>query len=102
MDSRVLADRWKNPGDRAFFKNIANLNTSELSDRFVQKDNELTLQSLYISYDLAPRVYTRLGMRTCRLAFTMNDVFHWSTMKIERGVDYPYARSFTFSVQTSF
>jgi len=102
VDSRVLADRWKKPGDHAFFKDIANLNTSELSDRFVQKDNELTLQSVYLSYDLVPRVYTRLGMRTCRLALTMNDVFHWSTMKIERGIEYPYARSFTFSVQTSF
>jgi len=102
VDSRVLADRWKKAGDKALFKNIADLNTSELSDRFIQKDNELTLQSVYLSYDLVPASAARLGMRTCRLAFTMNDVFHWSTMKIERGIDYPYARSFTFSVQTSF
>jgi hypothetical protein len=41
-------------------------------------------------------------MKNFRLAITMNDVFHWSTMKIERGIEYPYARSLTFSVQTSF
>jgi len=102
VDSRVLADRWKNPGDHAFFKNIADLNTSELSDRFIQKVNELTLQSIYLGYDLSPATYSRLGMKSCRLAFTTNDVFHWSTLKIERGIDYPYARSFTISVQTTF
>jgi len=102
VDRRVLTDRWKKPGDRAFFKNIADLGTSQLSDRFIQKDDELTLQSVYLSYDFDPRVYSRLRMRNLRLALTMNDVFHWSTMKIERGIDYPFARSFTFSVQTSF
>jgi len=102
VDRRVLTDRWKKPGDHAFFKDIRDLGTSNLSDRFVQNDNQLSLQSVYLSYDCSSLFYSRMGMKNLRLAFTMNDVFHWSSMKIERGTDYPFARSFTFSVQTSF
>jgi hypothetical protein len=42
-----------------------------------------------------------MAMRNLRVAFTMNDIWRWSTMKAERGIDYPFARSFTFSIQTS-
>jgi len=102
VDSRVLSDRWKQPGDKAMFKNIADLGTSFASDRFVQKDNVLELQSVYLSYDFAKKVYSKLAMKNLRLAFTMNDVWRWSSMRIERGIEYPFARSFTFSIQTSF
>lgn len=102
VDSRALADRWQKPGDHAAFKNIADLQTSYLSSRFIEKDNELDLTTVYLSYDFTRRFYQRLGMNSLRLALTMNDVCYWSTFKIERGIDYPYARSFTFSLQTSF
>jgi hypothetical protein len=102
VDIRALTDRWQKPGDHAAFKNIADLGTSWLSSRFIEKDNELDLTSVYLSYDFAKEFYKRLGMNNLRVAFTMNDLFYWSTFKIERGIDYPYAKSFTFSLQTSF
>jgi TonB-linked SusC/RagA family outer membrane protein len=102
VDIRALTGRWQKPGDHAAFKNIANLGTSYLSSRFIQDDNTLDFTTLYLSYDFAKRVYARMGMKNLRLAFTMNDVAYWSTFKIERGIDYPYAKSFTLSVQTSF
>jgi len=102
VDSRVLSDRWKQPGDKALYKNIADLGTSFASDRFVQKDNVLELQSVYLSYDFAKKVYSKLAMKNLRLSFTMNDIWRWSSMRIERGIQYPFARSFTFSIQTSF
>ncbi len=102
VDIRALTDRWQKPGDHAAFKNIADLQTSYLSSRFIENDNTLDFTTLYLSYDFAKNVYTRMGMNNLRLAFTMNDVAHWSTFKIERGIDYPYAKSFTLSLQTSF
>jgi len=102
VDSRALTDRWQKPGDHAAFKNIANLQSSLLSSRFIENDNTLDFTTLYLSYDFGKPVYSRLGMNNMRLAFTMNDVAHWSTFKIERGIDYPYAKSFTLSLQTSF
>lgn len=102
VDSRALSQRWKKPGDKALYKNIAEIGLSKASERFVQKDNVLELQSVYLSYDFDKQVYSKLAMRNLRVAFTMNDIGRWSTMQTERGIDYPFARSFTFSIQTSF
>jgi TonB-linked SusC/RagA family outer membrane protein len=102
VDSRAYSLRWKKPGDKALYKNIAEIGQSRASERFVQKDNVLELQSLYLSYDFAKQLYSKLAMRSLRVAFTMNDIGRWATMQTERGIDYPFARSFTFSIQTSF
>jgi hypothetical protein len=32
----------------------------------------------------------------------MNDVFHLSSVKAERGLNYPYARSFSFALTATF
>jgi TonB-linked SusC/RagA family outer membrane protein len=102
VDSRVLAARWKKPGDRVLYKDIAETGSTYASERFVQKDNVLDLSSLFLSYDFDKKLYTKLAMRSLRVSFTMNDAWHWATMKAERGIDYPFARSYTFSIQTSF
>jgi TonB-linked SusC/RagA family outer membrane protein len=102
VDSRVLADRWKKPGDKALYKNIAEIDKTNATDRFVQKDNVLELSSVNLTYDVDRRVYSKLSLRSLRVSFTMNQGWRWATMKAERGIDYPFARSYTFSIQTSF
>lgn len=102
VDSRVLGERWKKPGDIAKYKDIASTGTTMVSDRFVQRDNVLELKSIYLSYDFSKPFCQKLSMRNLRLSFTMNDVYRWSSMEIERGLEYPFSRSFTFSIQTSF
>jgi TonB-linked SusC/RagA family outer membrane protein len=102
VDSRALSNRWQKPGDHAQFKNIADQGTTFISSRFIEKDNDLDLTSVYLSYDFKKAFCTRLAMSSLRVALTVNDALHWSSMGIERGIDYPYARSFTFSIQTSF
>lgn len=101
VDSRALSDRWKTPGDHAQFKSISDLSITYPTSRFIQKLSTLDLSSVYLSYDFSKRFYSRLSMKSLRLALTANEVFFWSTEKIERGINYPYARSFTFSIQTS-
>ena len=32
----------------------------------------------------------------------MDDVFRASSVKVERGLDYPFARTYSFSLQTTF
>lgn len=102
VDSRVLDQRWKTPGDKAIYKDITDLGSSRVSDRFIQKDNVLDLNSVYISYDFDKTFCHKLAMRSLRASVTMNDAYRWSSMQIERGLDYPFARMFTFSIQTSF
>lgn len=102
VDSRVLTDRWKQPGDVTFYKDIADQSLTRASSRFVQKENRLEFKSLYLSYEAPAAFYNRLKMRSLRLSLNMNDIGYWSTVAAERGIDYPFARSFTFSLQTRF
>jgi TonB-linked SusC/RagA family outer membrane protein len=102
VDSRVLSERWINPGDQAFFKDIKNLNKTYVSSRFVQKDNLIELQSLYLSYDFKPELIRKAKFQNLRVAITANDIFRSSSIDIERGIQYPFARSLTFSLQASF
>jgi len=102
VDYRVLSQRWEKPGDRVFFKNVADLGQTQVSSRFIQRDNVLALNSFYLSYDAGHGFSSKLGMRGLRFAFTTNDLFWWGSVKQERGIDYPYARSFTTSILANF
>ena len=97
-DRRVLHDRWTTPGQPALYRNIRDYNQTYISTRFVQRDNYLDLTSLSLSYDLKKEWIDRLKFESVRVSFYMNDLFHASTVKQERGLDYPFARSFVFGL----
>jgi TonB-linked SusC/RagA family outer membrane protein len=102
VDSRALSQRWVKPGDQALYKNIADLTATKVSSRFVQKENLMELQSVYMSYDFKKDFIRRAGFQTLRTSITMNDIFRTSSVGIERGIDSPFARNITFSLQASF
>ncbi|HEX8607468.1 MAG TPA: hypothetical protein VF679_02380, partial [Pedobacter sp.] len=102
VDSRALSQRWIKPGDNALYKNIQDLTLTRASSRFVQKENLIDLQSVYLSYDFKRDLIKKAGFQNLRAAISMNDIYRLSTVDIERGIDYPFARSFTFSLQASF
>ncbi len=102
VDRRVLEERWKNPGDQALYKNIADLGSTHASSRFIQKDNLIELQSVYLSYDFNKAFIRKAGLQNLRTSVTMNDLFRSSSIEIERGINYPFARTVTFSLQASF
>ena len=102
VDSRVLNQRWIKPGDQTFFKNIADFSITNVSSRFVQKENLLELRSIYASYDFKKDMVNRFGLQNLRTTLAMNDIFRTSSIEMERGTIYPFARSFTFSLLASF
>lgn len=102
VDSRVLSDRWVKPGDQSFFKNIADLTLTNVSSRFLQKDNLIELRSINLSYDLSKKLVKQMGFQMLRTSFTANDLFRSSSIQMERGIAYPFERSFTVSIQGSF
>ena len=101
-DERVFNDRWKKPGDYARYRNIADYSTPQQTSRFVQVNNYLTLQSLSVAYEFTPWQIRKLGLTRMRLELLTNDLFYLSSIKRERGLDYPYARSVEMSVRFSF
>ncbi len=101
-DKRVLYDRWKEPGDFASFKAIANQQVTLPTSRFIESQSYIQLKSLNISYFIPKKILDNYGIERCKLSFIGNDIFRWSTVKVERGIAYPFARNYSFSVQLTF
>jgi TonB-linked SusC/RagA family outer membrane protein len=102
-DARVLTDRWRKPGDRSQLKAIQDRYfITRPTSRFVQENNYIAFNSLSLSYDFDPVWLKNFRLRSLRTSFMMNDVAFFSSIKREMGLDYPYARTFTFSINASF
>lgn len=104
VDRRVFSDTWNNIGDIALYKHISSTpTTTYASTRFVQRNNMLDLTSLSAYYDFKHCTWLqRAKLERLRVTAYMNDVFHWASVKAERGLNYPYARTFSLSVTVTF
>ena len=101
-DRRVLDERWQQPGDYSFYKDIADRSVSNATSRFVQDYNYLEMSNISISYRLPREWMKKIGFSSARIGLNTNDLFYVSTVKRERGLDYPFAREFTFSLNLNF
>ncbi|MCK9305816.1 MAG: SusC/RagA family TonB-linked outer membrane protein, partial [Bacteroidales bacterium] len=103
VDRRVLTSTWHSPGDMVAYRRISTYQTSTRpTTRFVEKQNEFALSSLNFSYDFKHLNIKKYKMDRLKLIFYMNDVFRISTVEAERGLSYPFARSFSFSLTATF
>lgn len=103
VDTRVFNNTWKNPGDQSFFKGITSTPTlTRPTTRFYQSKSDLTFSSLNLYYDFKWTNIRKYGMQNLKLGFYMSDVFVASNVRTERGTDYPFARTFSFTLQTTF
>ena len=93
-DKRVFDDRWKQPGDVAFYKNIADSSRPEQTTRFAELENTLTLGSLNISYEFDDKICKTLHVRNMRTGINFTDILRLSSVKIERGTNYLYSQGF--------
>lgn len=102
VDERVLSERWHKAGDVKFFKGISNTKT-KASSRFVMDDNIFELQSASLEYRLqSSKLLERAKIQTINFGINMSDVFYISTIKRERGIEYPFARRVSFTVSLLF
>lgn len=95
-DQRVFDDRWKQPGDVAIYKDIADTSTPKKTDRFAEEENTLSLGSLNLSYEFSDKVCEKLHLRNLRTGINFTDILRLSSVKIERGTDYLYSQGFEF------
>ncbi|WP_216823607.1 SusC/RagA family TonB-linked outer membrane protein [Niastella vici] len=103
QDKRALHDRWQKPGDNAKFKSIKEITSNPMSSRFVEDNNILSGESISVGYENSTARWVkalRASSVTCRAY--MNDIFRLSTVRNERGIDYPFARSVSLSVGVRF
>ena len=101
-DRRVLESRWKQAGDVTRYRDIASTESPYQTSRFIQKEYYFTLRSLSLAYETEATWVKKLHMRRARVELLTNDLFYLSTVKRERGLDYPFARSVEMSLRLSF
>lgn len=101
LDKRALYDRWKQPGDVAQFTNIKNT-TANLTSRFIQKDNHLIGESISLSWYTNANWLHALKLQSLSITMYSNDLFRLEKIQTERGIDYPYARTGSLSINVSF
>jgi TonB-linked SusC/RagA family outer membrane protein len=108
VDRRVLLGRWKAPGDVTYFKGLVDENgktvttATNASSRFVQDVNFVNAESISLSYQVPEKLNKKIGLSNTRIGFIANDIQRWSSIQVERGLDYPFARNFTINISTSF
>ena len=73
-----------------------------MSSRFVRTENTLAGESISIGYESNAKWVRYIGAEGITFRAYMNDIFRISTVKNERGIDYPFARSVSMSLGLRF
>ena len=102
VDRRIFTDRWYYVGQRAQFRDGYASEATKATSRFVQRNNTMSISSASVYYEFPYSVLKKVKMNRLRLSLYANDLYTFSSIRIERGTSYPYARSFSFSVTATF
>ena len=103
QDVRAFTDRWQKPGDTAKFKRIDDQSTTKMSSRFIATENVLQCSSVNVGYRTTRAKFLKaIGATSFNVTAYMNDIFRISTVKEERGLDYPFQRSVSLSLGLGF
>ena len=67
--------------------------------------NELVLNTITLQYRFErkrEKFLKHLGLSSATVGLYMEDLFHWSTIKQERGITYPMSRQVTMNMSLTF
>jgi len=105
QDKRALYDRWHQTGDVSQFKALSvwSSKTPYNTSRFIQEENYIKGESIALGYEMIDgKVIDLLGLSRLSFDMYLTDIFRISSIKRERGIDYPYAYDVSFSVKANF
>lgn len=101
-DTRVLYDRWKEPGDIASYRRIDDNSSVYQTSRFVQDNNSLILSNLSLTYTFPQRISKKWGCEYLKLIAATTDLFRFTSIRTERGTSYPFAQTFSLGINVRF
>lgn len=103
VDERVYTGRWQNPGDYAPFKGLLNTTPTYKTSRFVQDENTIYARSFNFQYDFRYMNWVKkIGFENINIGLDLSDPFIISSIRQERGTNYPFSRQVTFSLNATF
>ncbi|MDR2270365.1 MAG: TonB-dependent receptor [Sphingobacterium sp.] len=103
LDVRALSSsRWY-PGrtdatDKALFQSPTYATT-----RFIEKENRLNCASISLGYQFLPQVFEKMRLTSLGVKLMVNNAFEVnSTNTIQRGIQYPQQRTYSFILNATF
>ena len=106
VDNRALNNRWSQPGDEAVYKGVSVngqvTNPTYATTRFVEKNNYISNAVASLRYSLPGSIASKLKAQGASIGLGANNLFRTGDMNGERGIYYPFNRTYTFSLTTSF
>lgn len=104
VDRRAYDLGWTGPGSVSPYRRITagSPTPTKLTSRFVQRDNNIQLSSVNLSYQFKTPFVKRLGLQNLTVSATTTNLANFSTIEIERGTDNPFAREYTFGLSARF
>lgn len=73
-----------------------------MSSRFVVTENTISGESISVGYETDSKKLNKAGISSVNFRFYLNDNFRLSTIRNERGINYPFERSCSFSIGLRF
>lgn len=103
LDKRALYDRWKKEGDISAFKAINDNSYTPISSRFIQSESFISGESLTMGYRFTEMKWLKkAGLQDLNIAAFTNNIFRSSTIRNERGIEYPFASSVSININATF
>jgi len=102
-DRRAFTERWQTPGDIAKYIGYTRYaQTVHATDRFVKTEYMIKFNTVNLYYNFSERAMQKIGLKMLRLSLAANNIGRISTIDEERGLSYPFAHTFLFSLSTKF
>ena len=102
-DERIFQDRWHKQGDLVKYKDIADVQqATRPTSRFLMRNNYVNFGSVTLNWECDNNWVKSIGLSRLRMSFNMSDIVRFSTIQIERGLSYPFARTFNFTLSANF
>ena len=107
LDKRVSEYGWKHIGDQARYKSQWGETSRSIStficDDFVHKDNVFSCNNINLQYRFpSDWLRRKIGLESLSISTSLSDIFWFSTIKRERGTDYPFSINPNFSISCTF
>lgn len=102
VDKRAGSNRWTPAGGEALYKPVLGATPTYATSRFVERDDRIQLSTVSLAYTLPQSLSARIKAQNVRVGLMGNNLFGWYAMKAERGINYPFQRQYTFSINTTF
>ncbi|MCI1639766.1 MAG: SusC/RagA family TonB-linked outer membrane protein [Bacteroidales bacterium] len=110
VDKRIFDGRWYYSGQVAKYRDGSGTvnaygyssSMTKATTRFVQRNNVMSISSVSFYYEFPMELVRKLKMERLRATLYANDLATFSSIDIERGTSYPYAKSFSISLTATF